>query len=94
MSHFCLRVHPSLRDSLRQYLWLRGIDTAVLFPFPEGSDSDQLRNTDGLTRQIIGLPLSNGLGSHNIRHICSLVADFVTAQQAGPKQPPVSRSAA
>ncbi len=94
MSHFCLRVHPSLRDSLRQYLWLKGIDTAVLFPFPEEADSNPLRNTYGLTLQIIGLPLSNGLGSHNIRRICSLVADFITTQQAVSNQPPISRSAA
>jgi dTDP-4-amino-4,6-dideoxygalactose transaminase len=94
MSHFCLCVPPSQRDALRRYLWLRGIDTAVLFPFPEGAHSNELPNAYGLMLQIIGLPLSNGLGSHNIRRICSLIADFIRMQQAGSNQLPVSRSAA
>ena len=92
LSHFCLR--SSLRDPLRQYLWLKGIDTSVLFPFPEGADSNQLQNTHRLTLQIIGLPLSNGLGSQNIRRICSLIRDFIATEYAASNRPHVSRNAA
>jgi|GEM_PF-1233255 len=94
LSHFCLRVRSSLRDPLRQYLWLKGVDTSVLFPFPEGADSNQLQNTHRLTLQIIGLPLSNGLGSQNIRRICSLIKDFIATEYAASNRPHVSRNAA
>jgi len=76
LSHFCLRVNPRLRDQLRQHLWQAGIDTAILFPFPDAGCREQLPNASGLTNEILGLPLSNGLGRHHIRRICALVADF------------------
>jgi dTDP-4-amino-4,6-dideoxygalactose transaminase len=94
LSHFCLRVHSSLRDPLRQYLWRHGIDTSILFPFPEGADSDQLQNTHRLTRQIIGLPLSNGLGRQNIRRVCLLVRNFIATQSTEFKPTHESRNAA
>ncbi|MDA1232449.1 MAG: DegT/DnrJ/EryC1/StrS family aminotransferase [Planctomycetota bacterium] len=76
MSHFCIRVYASVRDELRRFLWQNGIDTATLFPFPEGADNNQFPNAAQLTQQIIGLPLSNGLGSGNVRRICSLIQGF------------------
>lgn len=81
MSHFCLRVDPPLRDQLRQHLWEAGIDTAVLFPFPEGACREQLHNTWNLTNEILGLPLSNGTGPRHVRRICSLVTDFFARRE-------------
>ena len=76
MSHFNVRVSGNLRDELRTFLWQNGIDTATLFPFPAGADSAAYPNAYHLTQEILGLPLSNGLGEHNIRLICSLINRF------------------
>ena len=76
MSHFSVRVRGNLRDELRAFLWQNGIDTATLFPFPAVADSAANPNAFRLTHEIIGLPLSNGLGEHNIRRICSLINRF------------------
>lgn len=83
LSHFCLRVNPEHRDQLRQHLWQAGIDTAILFPFPEGHCRKQLPNAAALTNEILGLTLSNGLGQHHIRGICALVADFFARREVG-----------
>ncbi len=76
MSHFGIRIHGTDRDELRTLLWRHGIDTATLFPFPSGTDAIQLPNAFRLTKEILGLPLSNGLGEHNIRRVCSLIERF------------------
>ena len=76
MSHFCIRVPGFVRDELRTYLWKNGIDTATLFPFPADADSMQSPNAFRLSNEILGLPLSNGLGEHTIRRVCGLIQQF------------------
>lgn len=87
MSHFSVRVGGHLRDELRTFLWQNGIDTATLFPFPAAADSAVFPNAFRLTQEILGLPLSNGLGEHNIRHICSLINRFADTQAMSSEQP-------
>jgi hypothetical protein len=53
-----------------------------------------LQNTHRLTRQIIGLPLSNGLGRQNIRRVCLLVRNFIATQSTEFKPTHESRNAA
>ncbi len=87
MSHFCVRVNGNHRDVIRTYLWQNGIDTATLFPFPVAADPAAFPNAFRLTQEILGLPLSNGLGEHSIRHICSLLHLFVNTHTTTLKQP-------
>ncbi|MCA9010198.1 MAG: hypothetical protein KDB01_10655 [Planctomycetaceae bacterium] len=82
MSHFCIRVSPSVRDSLREYLWNKGFDTATLFPFPKEADAAHLRNTWQLTQQIIGLPLSGNLSRQRVHRLCSAIKDFAATRSA------------
>lgn len=82
MSHFCIGVPPSVRDSLREYLWNKGFDTATLFPFPKEADSADLQNTWLLTQQIIGLPLFHNLGRQRVRRLCSAIKDFAATHAA------------
>lgn len=86
MSHFSVRVGGGLRDELRTCLWQNGIDTATLFPFPAAADAATSPNAYRLTQEILGLPLSNGLGEHNIRRICSLINRFAGTHATTLKQ--------
>lgn len=80
MSHFCIRVDASVRDEMRRFLWQNGIDSATLFPFPDGADKEQFPNAAQLTQQILGLPLSNGLGCRSVLRICSLIQRFAATR--------------
>ncbi len=87
MSHFSTRICGNLRDELRAFLWQNGIDTSTLFPFPAAADSAVYPNAFRLTQEILGLPLSNGMGEHNVRRICSLINRFADTHATTLKQP-------
>jgi dTDP-4-amino-4,6-dideoxygalactose transaminase len=91
MSHFSVRVGGNLRDELRTFLWQNDIDTATLFPFPVGAESAEFPNAFRLTQEVLGLPLSNGLGEHNIRRICSLISRLADAHTISLQQPQLTQ---
>ena len=77
LSHFTIRVHPAVRQGVRQRLWKKGIDVGTLFPFPSYLSANDFPNTKNVTSEILNLPLDPGLTLDEIDRISEQVLEAV-----------------
>lgn len=77
-----IRVPMSMRERLRDYLAIKGIDTSI--HYPSLTDQPIFKNINELTpiasqesKRLISLPLHLGMSNADVDRICSVVIDFI-----------------
>ena len=72
-SHFPIRVPASNRDKVRKALWVRGVDTGTLFPFPENINPKSFPHAAKASEEVVTLPLGEQLLLEEVE----MIADYV-----------------
>ena len=80
---FAIKVKPSIRERLINYLYKRGIMTSVHYKIPchklkfFKNQKIELPITNQISKQIISLPLNEGLNEKDIKKICLFINIFL-----------------
>ena len=74
-SHFPVRISPSVRDKMCDYLRGCGIDTSTLFPFPVGLIRDCYPKAAEAADEVVTLPLGPTIGLHEVRMVSRSVKE-------------------
>jgi dTDP-4-amino-4,6-dideoxygalactose transaminase len=74
-SHFPIRVASALRNSLRQYLVRRGIDTATYFPFPNELKRSDFPQAAEAADEVVLLPLGPCIRESEVPVVARHVAE-------------------
>ena len=80
LSHYCIQIAGTHRESLRQWLWNHGVDSATLFDLRsrDGACNEVIccPNARRLSEEVVGLPLSVDLRIPDVERIAELVVAF------------------
>lgn len=66
LSHYTVRVNPSIRSRLRKHLWKQGIDAGTLFAFPKYISKDNYPNASRIASEVVNLPLDPCLSCDDV----------------------------
>ena len=84
---FAIKVKPSVRDGLINYLYNKGVMTSIHYKIPchklkfFKNKKFELPITDRISKQIISLPLNEGLNEKDIKKVCLLINSFLNARK-------------
>lgn len=78
LSHYTIQVPAESRESFRQHLWSRGIDSALLFPLTAATAGRSTHTpiAHRLTTQIVNLPLAIQMTNNDVSTIADVVAEY------------------
>ena len=73
LSHYTIRVNPSVRPLLRNYLLKAGVDTSTIFTFPDSLPKSRFPHTSRISSEVLTLPLNIDLDLSDIDRISESV---------------------
>lgn len=78
-SHFPIRIPSALRNTMCDYLRVRGIDTSTLFPLPEGLNSALYHHAAKAADEVVTLPMGPTITLEEVRMVSKCVKDGLKA---------------